>query len=35
MNEFDKMSAMRNNAKERKKKSILIGIIVCIVIAIG
>lgn len=34
MNEFDKMSAKRNEAKERKKKALITGIVICIILII-
>ena len=34
MNEFDRMASRKNEAKERKKKTLLIGIGVCIVVII-
>lgn len=34
MNEFDKMSARKNEAREKKKKMLLIGIAICVVLII-
>ena len=34
MNEFDRMASRRNEAKEKKKRVILIGIVICIVLII-